>query len=187
VTLAATFLMVTLMTALAGALALVSTAETRIAGTYRRGVEAAAAAEAALEAVLDEAAMLPDWTPLLGGVVVSTYTDGTPDRWDDTPAAGNWGANTPVWTRFLSTPLERITNVASDMYVVVWVADDPAECDANPTIDGGACASGTNSGAGAILLVGCAYGPGGIRRTVEATAARTPASALRFTSWREVR
>ena len=83
---------------------------------------------------------------------------------------------------------------ATRAYVVVWVADDPSENDAQPLRDGGppAAVNGANlvnPGRGAIWLHASAYGPSGSRRTVEAVVerdSRLPPARVRVRTWREV-
>jgi hypothetical protein len=69
------------------------------------------------------------------------------------------------------------------------VADDPAETDGDPLVDG----SSGNPGAGVLVLRAEAFGPGGSRAAVELTLARLDASELaadprllgtRVVSWR---
>jgi hypothetical protein len=54
------------------------------------------------------------------------------------------------------------------MYVAVWVADDPAETDNDPTAD-------TN---GTLTLHAEAYGPGGTHKVIEVTVARTSGTEI---------
>jgi hypothetical protein len=101
-------------------------------------------------------------------------------RTDDRP----WAANNPRWNLYAYGPLEAITpmeTINSNMYIVVWVADDPAEGDDNPEKDGGPHVAGggvPNMGAGVISLIAHAYGPGGVKRVVEATVARTDTTEI---------
>lgn len=100
-------------------------------------------------------------------------------RTDDRP----WGPNNPRWELYAYGPMNDIIpteTVDSNMYVVVWVADDPADCDANPLVDGGPhqAPCTTNMGAGVISLVAHAYGPGGARRVIEVTVGRTDTTEI---------
>jgi hypothetical protein len=63
--------------------------------------------------------------------------------------------------------------VLSPMYVAVWIADDQAETDNDPTIDGG-----TANGRGVLLLRAQAYGPNGSSSLIEVTVGRTDTSEL---------
>lgn len=113
-------------------------------------------------------------------------------------AARPWGRNNPRWTVFASGTLRDLLAGAQlagqGAYVVVWVADDSAENDAQPLRDGGPpavedAANRENPGRGALWLRASAYGASGSRRTVEAVVerdARWPASQLRVRVWREI-
>jgi hypothetical protein len=65
--------------------------------------------------------------------------------------------------------------INSQMYVVVWVADDPSENDGNPLMDGTAA---TNPGSGVLAMRAEAFGPSGTHRVIEATVARTDTSEI---------
>lgn len=100
-------------------------------------------------------------------------------RTDDRP----WGPNNPRWQLYAYGPMNDIIpteTVNSNMYVIVWVGDDPADCDNNPLVDGGVhqapCTN--NIGAGVISLVAHAYGPSGARRVIEVTVARTDTTEI---------
>jgi len=91
-----------------------------------------------------------------------------------------WGPNNPQWTLFAHGPVEDLIPTAtinSNMYVVVWMADDPSENDDNPLIDGDTT-SGANPGTGVLSMLAQAYGPGGVTRVVEATIARTDSTEI---------
>jgi hypothetical protein len=97
-----------------------------------------------------------------------------------------WGRNNPRWRPYAWGRLGR-----GEFYTVVWVADDPGETDGDVFHDG---TTADNPGRGLIALTAQAYGPGGVRRTIEATVARpiTPEGGVargpvRLVSWREVR
>ena len=94
-----------------------------------------------------------------------------------------WGMNNPRWTLYAYGSMREMLPTAtinSDTYVIVWVADDPAECDNNPVQDGGPpvfpCAK--NNGSGVLAMVAHAYGPGGARRVIEVTVARTDTTEI---------
>lgn len=99
---------------------------------------------------------------------------------DDRP----WGANNPMWQPYAYGLLDRLATspLAVPVYVIVWVADDPAENDDDPLHDGAppngcnpetepGCGDG-NGGRGVILLRARAFGADGTQRTVNATVAR---------------
>lgn len=76
-----------------------------------------------------------------------------------------WGANNPVWQPYAFGPLASVLEagaVASDVYVVVWIASGPD--------------------ADSLSLRAHAYGPGGVRRAAEVTATRS--EPRHMASWR---
>jgi hypothetical protein len=94
-----------------------------------------------------------------------------------------WGYNNPRWKLYAYGPITDLLpteTLNSDMYVIVWVADDPSECDNDPTKDGGTpvapCTE--NLGAGVVSMVAHAYGAGGVRRVIETTMARTDTTEI---------
>jgi len=94
-----------------------------------------------------------------------------------------WGANNPRWQPFAWGPVNDLSPmhaIHSPFYVVVMVADDRAECDDNPLVDGGSpksCPAGVteNPGTGVLTLRGEAFGPFGSHKLVEVTIARAKA------------
>ena len=95
-----------------------------------------------------------------------------------------WGANNPVWRLFAYAPLAALLpggSIRSSAYVVVLIADDPSETDANPAIDGTEpCTNGQvppacNPGSGVLALRAEAFGPRGAHVTVEAIVERPSA------------
>src|SRR3954466_3915793 len=68
----------TLTVALGLALTLLSMTETRIATGYRDGSEARAAAEGAIDLVMQELRSVRDWTPILNGSAGSRLVDAAP-------------------------------------------------------------------------------------------------------------
>lgn len=94
-----------------------------------------------------------------------------------------WGANNPRWQLYaygLVTDLLPTDTLNSEIYVIVWVADDPAECDNQPLVDGAApvapCTK--NEGQGVLSMLAYAYGAGGVRRVIETTVARTDTTEI---------
>ena len=57
------------------------------------------------------------------------------------------------------------------------MADDPADNDDNPLMDGGT-ANGANPGTGVLSMLAYAYGPTGARRMIETTVARTDTTEI---------
>jgi len=102
-----------------------------------------------------------------------------------TTARRPWGPNNPRWQLYahgLVRDLLPAGAIDSRIYIVVWVADDPAENDGDPLRDG---ATPSNPGRGVLMALAHGYGPGGARRGVEVTFARA-GQGLRLLSWREV-
>jgi hypothetical protein len=112
-----------------------------------------------------------------------------------------WGRNNPRWQLYAYGPLSGMLPIGiadSPMYVVVWVADDPADVDDAPTVDGGpgaGCAAEVecvNPGKDVVALTAYAYGPHGVSRAVELTMSRGAPGrepgrpmAARVLTWRE--
>jgi hypothetical protein len=107
-----------------------------------------------------------------------------------------WGSNNPAWQPFAYGPLDRLLpdqHINSQMYVVVWVADDPSENDGDPRRDGGppvGCdpardpgCEDRNLGRGVLLMKAKAFGPDGAQRAIEVTVKLT--DLLRIVSWRD--
>lgn len=98
---------------------------------------------------------------------------------DDRP----WALNNPRWQLYAYGPMRDMLPVAtinSDMYVIVWVADDPSECDNNPVRDGEAPVAPcpANLGRGVLAMLAHAYGPGGVRRVIEVTVSKTDTTEI---------
>jgi hypothetical protein len=102
-----------------------------------------------------------------------------------------WGRNNPRWQLYAYGPVNDMLpteTVNSAMYVIVWAADDPAENDNNPLVDGGNPDPAyvdvsdpdpnRNPGKGVIMLIAHAYGPGGVRRVIEVTLAKTDTTEI---------
>ena len=179
-----------LLTALGAATVMVSRTETAIANNYRNSQEALYAADAAVERVVQDLLMAPRWNDILSGALTSAFTDGSPgsskslpgggtltlsaltqELQNETNAANQWGANNPVWRLYAWGPINDLTdavNLDSPMYAAVWVADDPAEIDGNPALDGN----------GTLTLHAMAIGPSGTRKVVEITIARTASTEI---------
>ena len=90
---------------------------------------------------------------------------------NSTNGAAIWGANNPVWRLFAYGRMrDMLPNsvIDSQMYVAVWVADDPADGDGHPETD-------TN---GVLTLHAEAYGPSGTRKTIEVTVAKTSSTEI---------
>ena len=89
-----------------------------------------------------------------------------------------WGANNPRFRLFAWGPVNDLiptSTVNSPFYVAVWIGDDAAETDADPSKDG---VDATNPGSGVLTLRAEAFGPGGSHRVIEATIARTDSTEI---------
>jgi hypothetical protein len=189
-----------LLTALGAAVVMVSRTETAIANNYRTSQEALYAADAAVERVVQDLLMVPRWNDILAGSSQSSFIDGAMTATQDLPGGGRivlccgagtatgelqaetdsvdlWGPNNPQWRLFAWGPISRLLGndaIDSSMYVVVWVADDPADgpsagaADGNPLLD----ANGT------LTIRAEAFGPGGTRKVIEVTVARTSGTEI---------
>ncbi|HXW07071.1 MAG TPA: PilX N-terminal domain-containing pilus assembly protein [Vicinamibacterales bacterium] len=184
-----------LLTALGAAVVMVGNTETMIANNYRNGQEALYAADAAVERVVQDLLMVPRWNDILGGSVTSSYIDGdmgaktlpaggtlnlataTAQLQSETNLIAQWGANNPQWRLFAWGPLSDMlpnTRIDSPMYMAVWVADDPADGPSPGVIDGNPTADVN----GTLTLHAEAYGPGGTRKVIEVTVARTSGTEI---------
>jgi Tfp pilus assembly protein PilV len=80
-----------------------------------------------------------------------------------------WGVNNPSWQLYLFGPLLSLVplQASSDIYVLVWIADDSRETDGRPDLDGG-----NNPGRHVLRVRSTALGRDGARRMVEAELVR---------------
>jgi PilX N-terminal len=188
-----------LLTALGAAAVMVSNTETKIAGNFRDSGEALYAADAAAERVVQDLLLVPRWNDILTGTTQSSFVDGdmtslitlpgggqvtlccgantaTGQLQADTDTLNLWGANNPQWKLFAWGPLANMLpndQIDSSMYVAVWVADDPAD-GTGGVIDGDPL-SDVN---GTLTLHAEALGPGGTRKVIEVTVARTSSTEI---------
>jgi PilX N-terminal len=185
-----------LLTALAAAVVMVSNTETMISANHRNSQEALYAADAAVERIVQDLLMTPRWNDVLAGTVQSSFIDGamtstktlptggsmlldsaTAQLQDDTNRLNLWGANNPRWQPFAWGPLSDIlsnSQIDSNIYVVVWVADDPADSADGVNPDGNPLADSN----GVLTLHAEALGAGGTRKVVEVTVARTSSTEI---------
>jgi hypothetical protein len=206
------------LTALGLAAVLLATADTLAASNQRDAKVAFYAAESGVELAAAELVRVPGWDAILSGAARSAFADGSPadskllpdgssirpDQVASQATCGNaagcsaaareavtedrpWGRNNPLWRPYRFGFVNG-SGSGAGVYVVVLVADDPAETDDDPQRDGMAP---ENPGAGVLVIRAEAFGPAGARRSVEAVIARitTPSgvAAARVLSWREVR
>ena len=184
-----------LLTAFAAGVVMVSNTETMIASNYRNSQEALYSADAAAERVVQDLLLVPRWNDILSGAEISSFVDGARDGAKQIPGGGKitlccgtssvtgqlqvdtdtadlWGLNNPQWRLFAWGPVNEMipggNEISSPMYVAVWVADDPADNDGNAAADMN----------GTLTLHAEAYGPGGTRKVVEVTVARTSGTEI---------
>ena len=188
-----------LLTALAAAVVMVSTTETRIASNYSNGQEALYAADAAVERVVQDLLLIPRWNDVLAGTVRSSFVNGNPDSPMNLPGGGsalfctadncntsttatgqlqatsdeqgNWVLNNPKWRLFAWGPLKDMLPDAG-IESAMYVAVWVAD-DPSETDDNPA--ADTN---GVLTLHAEAYGPSGTRKTIEVTIARTSSTEI---------
>ena len=89
-----------------------------------------------------------------------------------------WAKNNPRWQLYGFGPANDLVptgTLNSNVYVIVWVADDPSDNDDNPLVDGNAQ---TNPGTGVISLRAESFAPGGAHKLVEVTLARTDSTEI---------
>ena len=104
----------------------------------------------------------------------------SPAEMDQITMERPWGVNNPRWQLYAYGPASDLIPTAtlnSNVYVVVWIGDDPSDNDNMPTVDGNESA-GANPGKGVIAMLAYAYGPTGVRRVIEATVARTDTTEI---------
>jgi hypothetical protein len=96
-----------------------------------------------------------------------------------------WGKNNPRWQIYAHGRLDEMFPgpATPQVYVIVWIVDDPSENDDQPLIDGDDSA-GENPGRDRISILVHAYGLSGTRRIIEAAIARAM-GGVRVLSWRE--
>jgi hypothetical protein len=196
-----------LLTALGLTLVMMSNTETAISANYRNSQETLYAADAAVERVVQDLLLIPRWNDVLAGdasvspsctgvtsflpksSTPSAFVDGsttvslpnssqqinllsaTCNMQKATNTLDLWGPDDPVWRLFAWGPIDNILpgeEIDSSAYVAVWIADDPADADGNPSMD-------TN---GTLTLHAEAYGPGGARKVIEVTVARTASTEI---------
>jgi hypothetical protein len=159
--------MAVLMT-LCGALVVLTSTEVRIAASFRDGLEAFYAADAGIaRAMVDLRAT--DWEEVRAGRSTSSAVAASFDldrAGRDIEVVAGRGKWRPYAYGAL-TDLVPGARARPDLTVVVWVAADPAADDK-------------------LIVRSHAYAPGGVRRMVEVTVART-ADGPRVLAWREAR
>jgi Tfp pilus assembly protein PilX len=94
-----------------------------------------------------------------------------------------WGKNNPRFRLYAWGPVNDLIptdTVNSPYYVAIWIADDAAENDGNPSKDGDVPVNGaaSNPGVGVLTLRAEAFGPGGTHHVIEATIAKTDTTEI---------
>ena len=175
-----------LLTALALTLVMVTTTETQISANYRDAQESLYGADSAIERVLQDLLLVPQWNDILTGAVQSSFAGPTTGTLADgtqidvtretarlqyeTNALHIWGPNDPVWRVYANGPISDMLpeGIESPVYVIVFVADDPSESDGDPQSDAN----------GVLTLHAEAWGVGGSHKVVEATVSRTNSTEI---------
>jgi hypothetical protein len=116
----------------------------------------------------------------------------TEPQMDEAVQERPWGVNNPRWRLYAYGALANLPALArpTPCYLAVWIADDVAEVDGDPLVDG------AMEGRGVLRARAVAFGPLGARRAVEADLARVCfriaseeicQPGIRVQSWQEVR
>ena len=194
-----------LVGAVGAAVVVTSRTETLLAASFRDARQALYTAEGALGLTIQDLSAQPDWSVVLTGAVQGSFTDGAALGARTLPggssivlccgassltgavqlradAGRSWGTDTPQWVIFewgRARDWLAAGESHTPLYVIVWVADDPADSDGNPAADNN----------GMVQIHAQALGPAGIRRAVEAVVERPSAGPglVRVVRWREVR
>ena len=177
-----------MLSALGAALVLTTTTETMLTHNFQTAQQTLYAADAGVERGVLDLIREPIWSSILAGAKTSGFADDPPHLLPDGTSAdltaltaalqsdtdalyGVANANRPVWQIYAHGSMESLLP-ASDVlalgYVVVWVGDDSGESDGNPALDGN----------GTLLVRAEAFGEGGSRKVVEASAVRAATTTL---------
>jgi hypothetical protein len=205
----------TLFLALGGALATIGSTETAISATFREGVVALAAADAAVARVSADLASALDLDAVLAGVVTSTFLDAAaavprvlPDgssldvasatniqrcgqstctdaQMDAVIAERPWGVNNPRWQVYGSGWLRDLAPGIDAPHVYVVVWVGDDPLET----DGNPLSDDADPAAlghETVLLRASAYAAYSVRRRIEVVARRDD-GLIRVTAWREIR
>jgi len=191
-----TILATLLLTALSGALIVLTTTESAISRNHRLGVQLVYAADAGLEWASQALRQTANWNDVLAGghqirlrlstsrpLLAGGFQVDLDLRTTDLQRAADRGRQSdpdaPRWQLFAHGWLYTLLDedpVDPILYVAVWVADDGADGDGDPALDRNA----------SLHLRAEAFGPSRAKQAVEATLRRWPrpdsgrdASALR--------
>jgi hypothetical protein len=176
--------------------------ERAMAANVRMGAQALYASEALAEYVAAELMSDASWTPALAGARRSAFLEPTSSPvapWNEPiDLAGltsrlqqasdiEWpGADAPRWQLFAAGSFAALSGSvrAAPIFMIAWIADDPADNDGDPGFD-----------SDEVLMVRVqGHGPGGLHRTLHLVLRRTDeddegplAARVRVLSWREMR
>jgi hypothetical protein len=133
---------------------------------------------------------LPDGTTLDVAAVTNVERCGmstcTDEEMNAVTVERPWGVNNPRWQLYASGWLRDIAGLpveAPNIYVVVWIGDDPLETDGDALTDAPETLA---PGHDVVLLRAAAYGAYSVRRRIEVVGRRR-GGAMRIASWRELR
>lgn len=185
--------------ALGSSLIAVANSELVLSRRVEEGHQLAYAAESGLEAAARDLETAT-WNAALGGASSASLWDASaPARPTGEPidlaartaalqqeASRQWGTRAPSWRLFARGTLDRFAGagpIDRSPYVAVWVADDPADADGDPSLDSN----------GVLTLAAAALGTGRSERLFTMTIAHPPASVtagqggIHVVSWQEKR
>lgn len=190
-----TLMVTALLATLGSALVLLMTTESLIGANHRQSHEALYAAQAGVEQSAAELEALADWRalPAATGSAISAFRDGasgsrladgtridlarlSAELQADTDSSYGTSANRPVWQLYGHGPLASLPAdaIRTQAYVVIWIADDADDRDADPLHD-------SND---VVLVRADAFGARGARRRIEVTLSRSSPGLI---AWRQVR
>jgi len=170
-----------IVVALGLSLVTMATTERAVAGNYQTSTQALYGAEALARFVVTDLDGRTDWNGVLSGSDRSAFSEAslhpvtswraslnlpalTTGLQNDSSPPGTWGADTPAWQLFAWGTFSALTGRgdAAPLYLVAWVADDPADGDGNPYADSN----------GLVTLRVDAVGQGGLKRRIQAVVKR---------------
>lgn len=188
-----------LLAAIGLSLLLLTDIEATVSASHRDGAEVFHAADGAIDHVVQELALLPDWTPVLSGAVRSRLAGPlvlpagagggaidagrlTAEVQQAAYGGAPWGVDTPRWRLFTHGPASDLADGAGlpsgRVYVLVWISDDVAERDGNVEADSN----------GVVVVRARAMGVRRSQCDIQAVVGRTEAAGiLRRISWRVMR
>jgi hypothetical protein len=187
-----------LLASLGVSLLLLTDAEVTAAGNQRDAAVVLHAADAGVDFVVQELALLPDWAPALTGAVrsrlASSFERPTTSGGGIIDASGLTaqlqqsaygpsvpGSNIPRWRLFahgVPADVLAVSGVAQDIYLLVWISDDRADDDDAPDADAN----------GVLVVRARAMGVRGSQCDVQVVLARTATpGVVRKLSWRVMR